>query len=113
MAKRIVNHGFIEANSGNVLADLGLPDAEELDTKLRLAVELNRRLKLRRLSQVRAAMLLGISQPKVSALKHYKLDGFSVERLMVLLTAMGLDVEIRIKAHRTANSPGRILVEAA
>jgi predicted XRE-type DNA-binding protein len=113
MAKRIVNHGFIEASSGNVLADLGLPDAEELDTKLRLAVELNRRLKLRRLSQVRAAMLLGISQPKVSALKHYKLDGFSVERLMVLLTAMGLDVEIRIKAHRTANSPGRILVEAA
>ena len=73
-------------------------------TKLRLAVDsIGRRV--RRLSQVRAAMLLGMSQPKVSALKHYKLDGFSVERLMVLLTAMGLDVEIRIKAHRTANSP--------
>jgi len=113
MAKRIVKHGSIEASSGNVFADLGLPDAEELDTKLRLAAELNRRLKLRRLSQVRAAKLLGISQPKVSALKHYKLDGFSVERLMVLLTTMGLDVEIRIKAHRTANAPGRILVEAA
>jgi predicted XRE-type DNA-binding protein len=113
MAKRTVNHGPIEASSGNVLADLGLPDAEELDTKLRLAVELNRRLKVRRLSQVRAATLLGISQPKVSALKHYKLDGFSVERLMVLLTAMGLDVEIRIKTHRTPNAPGRILVEAA
>jgi predicted XRE-type DNA-binding protein len=113
MAKRIVKHGLIEASSGNVLADLGLPDAEELDTKLRLAVELNRRLKVRRLSQVRAATLLGISQPKVSALKHYKLDGFSVERLMVLLTAMGLDVEIRIKTHRAPNAPGRILVEAA
>jgi len=113
MAKRIVKHGSIEASSGNVFADLGLPYAEELDTKLRLAAELNRRLKLRRLSQVRAAKLLGISQPKVSALKHYKLDGFSVERLMVLLTTMGLDVEIRIKAHRTANAPGRILVEAA
>jgi predicted XRE-type DNA-binding protein len=113
MAKRTVKHGIIEASSGNVLADLGLPDAEELDTKLRLAVELNRRLKVRRLSQVRAATLLGISQPKVSALKHYKLDGFSVERLMVLLTAMGLDVEIRIKTHRTPNAPGRILVEAA
>lgn len=96
-----------------MLADLGLPDAEELDTKLRLAVELNRLLKVRRLSQVRAAALLGISQPKVSALKHYRLEGFSVERLMVLLTAMGRDVDFRIKAHRTASAPGRILVEAA
>ena len=113
MAKRIAKRGLIEASSGNVFADLGLPDAEELDTKVRLAVELNRLLTVRRLSQVRAATLLGISQPKVSALKHYKLEGFSVERLMVLLTAMGLDVEIRIKAHRTANAPGRILVEAA
>src|SRR3990167_7619963 len=99
MAMRIAKRELIEASSGNVFADLGLPDAEELDTKLRLAVELNRLLKLRRLSQVRAATLLGISQPKVSALKNYKLEGFSVERLMVLLTAMGLDVEIRIKAH--------------
>jgi predicted XRE-type DNA-binding protein len=113
MAKRIAKRELIEASSGNVFADLGLRGADELDTKLRLAVELNRLLKVRRLSQVRAATLLGISQPKVSALKHYKLEGFSVERLMVLLTAMGIDVEIRIKAHRTANASGRILVEAA
>jgi predicted XRE-type DNA-binding protein len=64
MAKLIARRGLIEAGSGNVLADLGLPDAEELDTKLRLAVELNRLLKLRRLSRVRAATLLGVSQPK-------------------------------------------------
>lgn len=113
MAKRTAKRGSVEAGTGNVFADLGLPDAEDLDTKLRLAVELNRLLNTRRLSQVRAASMLGISQPKVSALKHYKLEGFSVERLMVLLTAMGLDVEIRIKAHRTTNAPGRILVEAA
>ena len=113
MARRIAKRGLIEASSGSVFADLGLPDAEELDTKVRLAVELNRLLKVRRLSQVRAATLLGISQPKVSALKYYKLGGFSVERLMVLLTTMGIDVEIRIKARRTANVPGRILVQAA
>jgi predicted XRE-type DNA-binding protein len=71
MARRIVKRGFIAASSGSVFADLGLPDAEDLDSKLRLAVELNRRLKVRRLSQVRAATLLGISQPKVAALKHY------------------------------------------
>jgi len=113
MARRIAKRGLIEASSGSVFADLGLPDAEELDTKVRLAVELNRLLKVRRLSQVRAATLLGISQPKVSALKYYKLEGFSVDRLMVLLTTMGIDVEIRIKARRTANVPGRILVQAA
>ena len=67
MAKRTAKCGFIEASSGNVFTDLGLPDAEELDTKLRLAVELNRLLKVRRLSQVRAATRLGISQPKVCA----------------------------------------------
>jgi len=113
MARRTTKRGFIEASSGNVFADVGLRDAEELDTKLRLTAEINRLLKTRRLSQVRSATLLGISQPKASAPKHYKLDGFSVERLMVFLTALGRDVEIRIKARRTANTPGRILVEAA
>lgn len=113
MARRSTKRGLIEASSGSVFADLGLPDAEELDTKLRLAIEINRLLKTRRLSQVHSAALLGISQPKISALKHYKLDGFSVERLMVFLTALGRDVEIRIRAHRAANSHGRIVVEAA
>lgn len=112
MARRTSRRELIEASSGNAFADLGLADAEEIDTKLRLAVEINRLLKVRRLSQVRAANLLGINQPKVPALKHYKLEGFSVERLMVFLTALGRDVEIRIKAHRTANTPGRILVAA-
>lgn len=113
MAKWPAKRELIEESSGNVFDDLGLPDAEELGTKLRLAVEINRVLKTRRLSQVRAATLLGISQPKVSALKHYRLEGFSVERLMVFLTALGRDVEIRIKAHGAANAPGRIMVEAA
>lgn len=75
-------------------------------------VEINRLLKTRRLSQMRAATLLGVSQPKISALKHYKLEGFSVERLMVFLTALGRDVEIRIKAHGATHAPGRILVAA-
>lgn len=112
MARRTVRRELIEAGSGNVFADLGLPDAEELDTKLRLAVEINRLLKTRRLSQMRAAALLGVGQPKISALKHYKLEGFSVERLMVFLTALGRDVEIRIKAHGATHAPGRILVAA-
>ena len=98
MAKRKTNATEIEASSGNVFADLGLPDAAELNTKVRLAVELVRALDARGLSQVASARLLGITQPKVSALKAYKLEGFSVERLMTLLTALGRDVEIRITA---------------
>jgi predicted XRE-type DNA-binding protein len=103
----------IEPSSGNVFADLGLPDPAELDTKVRLAVEINRLLDARALSQVAAAKLLGITQPKVSALKGYKLDGYSVERLMKFLTALGRDVEIRITAGARRRAPGRIHVQAA
>ena len=112
MAKRKTNATEIEASSGNVFADLGLPDAAELNTKVRLAVELVRALDARGLSQVASARLLGITQPKISALKAYKLDGFSVERLMTLLTALGRDVEIRITARPRAAKPGRIHIAA-
>ncbi len=71
------------------IADLGLPDAGELDIKLRLAVEIVRVIEARRLSQVAAAELLGINQPKVSALKNYKLDGFLVERLRLSVSGVG------------------------
>lgn len=112
MAKR-KTEARIEPSSGNVFADLDLDDAVELDTKVRLAVEINRLLGARALSQVAAAKLLGVSQPKVSALKAFKLDGFSVERLMHFLTALGRDVEIRITAGAGRRAPGRIHVAAA
>jgi predicted XRE-type DNA-binding protein len=104
----------IRASSGNVFVDLGLPDAAVLDIKVQLAVAINRQLESRRLTQAAAAAALSINQPKVSALKHYKLDGFSVERLMMFLTALSRDIEIRVRAPTKAStSPGRILVEAA
>ena len=102
----------IEVGSGNVFADLGLPDAGELDIKLRLAVEIVRVIDGRRLSQVAAAGLLGINQPKVSALKNYKLDGFSVERLLIFLLALGREVEIRIRPMRSSKARNRILIAA-
>jgi predicted XRE-type DNA-binding protein len=114
MAKRAKRVETIQASSGNVCADLGLQDAAELDTKPRLAVAINRQLESRRVTQAAAALALSINQPKVSALKHYKLDGFSVERLMTFLTALGSDIEIRVRAPKKASSsPGRIFVEAA
>jgi len=74
----------MEASSGNVFADLDLPHARELDTKVHLAVAINRLLAARQLTQAEAAAALSINQPKVSALKHYKLEGLSVERLIGL-----------------------------
>ena len=112
MARRATKQTRIEASSGNVFADLGLPDAAELDTKVRLAVEINRLIAAQRLTQVTAAARLEVSQPKISALKNYRLDGFSIERLMSFLLALGQDVEIRITPRRAARSPGRIVVQA-
>jgi predicted XRE-type DNA-binding protein len=89
----------ITRGSGNVFADLGLPDAEERQTKLRLAYALNAVIERTRLGQAAAARL-GLNQPKVSALRNYKLEGFSAERLMTLLTALDQDVETVIRKKR-------------
>lgn len=64
----------------------------------------------RELTQAAAARLLDVNQPKASALANYRLDGFSVERLMSFLTALGRDVQITIRTKRSARGPGRILI---
>lgn len=102
----------VELASGNVFKDLGFPDAEERTAKVALAVEFNRIVKARRLTQAAAAKVVGVNQPKISALANYELDGFSVERLMTFLTALGRDVEITIRATRPDRSPGKIRVAA-
>ena len=105
--------GKIERSSGNVFADLGFPDAGERQTKVRLAVAINEVLRRRGVSQEKSAELLGINQPKVSALSKYRLEGFSVERLMRFLTALNQDVEIVIRNRPRARRPGRVFVTAA
>ena len=111
MAKR--RERVFEVSSGNVFADLGLPNAEELGTKVRLAVSLNAILERRKLTQAEAARVLGVNQPKVSALKGYKLEGFSVERLMRFATALGQDVVIQIRPRAVAKGVGRVMVVGA
>ena len=103
----------IVRGSGNVFADLGFADAEERQTKLRLAYALNAIVDARRLTQAAAAARLGLNQPKVSALRNYKLDGFSVERLMTLLNALDRDVEIVIRKKPKSRPAARISVVAA
>jgi predicted XRE-type DNA-binding protein len=113
MAKRRGESATITRGSMNVFEDLGYPDAAERQAKLRLAYALNQAVEARQLSQADAAKVLGVTQPKVSALRHYKLAGFSVERLMNLLTALGQDVEIVIRKKPRSRKAARISVVAA
>jgi predicted XRE-type DNA-binding protein len=86
-----------EESSGNVFADLGLPNAEELRAKADLAFEISRTIDERELTQAEAAEILGVDQPKVSALVRGRLSGFSMERLYRFLNALGKDVEILVQ----------------
>ena len=112
MAKRSAEPG-ITRGTKNVFEDLGYPDAAERQAKLRLAYALNQVLDQREVTQTVAARLLALSQPKVSALRNYKLSGFSIERLMTLLNALDQDVEIVIRNKPRSRAAGRITVVAA
>ena len=90
----------IETGSGNVFADRGLDDAPELKLKAAVLGQINALLEARCLTQVATARLLGIPQPKVSALRNGKLHGFSLERLFALL--LRLDCRVEIGLHPAA-----------
>lgn len=101
------------ASCGNVFADLGLVDAEEALAKAEIASRICDIIAKRKLSQTKAAAILGVDQPKVSALMHGRLDGFSSDRLFRFLNALDLDVEIVIKPKRQDAKCGSIHVVAA
>jgi predicted XRE-type DNA-binding protein len=100
----------VTASSGNVFADLGFAEPEEELTKAQLASHIRAAIKRRRLTQVAAARIMGVDQPKVSALLNGRIASFSSERLMRLLTALGQDVEIMVRAKPRNRARGRIRV---
>jgi predicted XRE-type DNA-binding protein len=87
----------IQVSSGNIFADLGMPNADEMLMKAELVRQINEIITQRKLNQLQAAEVLGIDQPKVSALMRGKLTGFSTERLFRFLNALGCDVQIVVK----------------
>ena len=95
--KRKIGH---EVGSGNVFADIGLPNAEEHLVKAKLVYKIDDLMKARRLKQVDAAKLFGVKQPDVSKMLRGDFRQFSVERLLRFLVALGQDVEIVVKPHR-------------
>lgn len=90
----------------DVLDDLGFDDAEELSAKAILAVKLNELIESRGLSQTEAAAITGMTQPKVSQVRRYKLQNLSLERLMQALVSLDQQVEITVKPARRSHTAG-------
>ena len=95
----------------NVLVDLSFDDAEELSAKAMLAMKLNALLEAQGLTQTRASKILDMPQPKISAIRNYKLRGISLERLMQALTVLGQHVRIVVSPSK-GRSTARIDVAA-
>jgi len=113
MPKRGRRDRGVEPSSGNVFADLAVPNANEALARAKLAQRIGNIIASRKLTHARAAAILGVDQPKVSALIRGKLTGFSTDRLLRFLNALGQDIEIVIREKAKRNSPARMRVVAA
>ena len=109
MSSKFVDY---EVSRGNVFEDLGLPDAADLRVKARLAHRISQIIDKRGLTQTQAAAVLGVDQPKVSALVRGRLEKFSIERLCDFLRALGCDVDIQI-TEKKKPLPGKLTVSVA
>jgi predicted XRE-type DNA-binding protein len=98
--KKPASPSSIAESSGNVFADLGLPNPEQEMMKARLMLQIYYIIRERGLTQAQAAKTLGIRQPHVSLLMRNRAGSFSVGRLMEFLTALGQDVEIAVRPSR-------------
>ena len=97
-------------SGGNVFADLGMPNAEEELAKAELAHKIATLVNARGLTQVQAAKLLGVDQPKVSALVRGQLAGFSIERLLRFLLLLGQDIRITVQECPSSRTRARVRV---
>ena len=102
----------VTRSSGNVFRDLDLPHSDQELLKVKLAAAITSVIQRKKLTQTEAATRMGLDQPKVSALVRGHLEQFSVDRLFVMLVALGLDVDIKV-ATEPKNRLGRITVAAA
>ena len=100
----------IEQGSGNVYADLGLPEADEMLVKARLAAKIGEIIKHRHLSQEQAAEILGMPQPKVSNMLRGKFRGISEAKMLECLTRLGRDVQIVVKPAKAKRKVGHLEV---
>jgi predicted XRE-type DNA-binding protein len=109
---KAVSRVRIKPSSGNVFADLALKKPGEMLAKAEIVQRICDIIAERRLTQTKAASLLGVDQPKISALMRGKLDGFSLDRLFRFLNALGRDVEIVIRPAKQAGDADTRVVSA-
>ena len=100
----------VREGSGNVFEDLRVPDSGEALAKAELATQVASAIADRKLTQTRAAELFGVDQADVSDLVRGKLRGFSTDRLLRFLNALGRDIEIVVRARRGSGRRGRLRV---
>lgn len=103
----------VQASSGNIFTDLGRPDAEETFVRVRLAQQIAGIIERKALSQSDAAGLMGLDQPKVSALVRGRLVGFSTDRLLRCLMLLGQDVDIVVRDKPSSHLKANINVVSA
>jgi predicted XRE-type DNA-binding protein len=108
--KKRIDH---EEGSGNVFADIGLPNAGEHLIKAQLVTKIGGLMRARGLKQVAAAKLFGVTQPDVSNMLHGDFRQFSVERLLRFLVALGQDVEIVVRPHQGTRKAAQLRVTDA
>ncbi len=103
----------IERGSGNVFADLGRPEAEEHYVKAQLVFRMQQIMKAEKLSQSRAADIMGIKQPDVSNLIRGRFRGYSIERILGFLRSLDQDIEIVVRPKSRDRQSARITLRAA
>ena len=101
----------VTVSSGNVFEDLDLPEPADRLAKAELARKISEIIKKRHLSQTETAEILGVDQPKVSAIMHGRLAGFSFERLFQFLIALGRDIQITVKSKPRSRKRGELRVQ--
>lgn len=111
MKKRIVDGVEVQRSSGNVFADLGLPDADKLKIKTGLVIEIRKAMQRLGMTQQEAARRMGITQPKVSDMMRGEFSNLSERKLMDCLNRLGYDIEIKVKP--TAAPVGHLLLAVA
>jgi len=110
MRKKAKTRVRAQVSSGNIFADLGLPNPEQELLKVRLTLQIYRIVKARGLTQAQAGDILGIKQPHVSALMRNRAGNFSIGRLIEFLTALGQDVQITVKPTRKVTGEMSVVV---
>ena len=108
MKKRVIDGVEVQHSSGNVFADLGLPDAGKLKIKTGLVIEIRKAIRQQGLTQQEAATRMGLTQPKVSGMMRGDFSNLSERKLMDCLNRLGYDIEIKVKP--ASDSVGHLML---